>query len=396
MAGSAGKSITTDRVLATLSEVGKVYSNSMRTGLYLRVPKEGTRRWLFVYTRNGKRREIGLGVVDGPKAVPLKKARDQARAYQAALAAGEDPWTDKKKAKAAAKIPTFGEFADAFIEEQAQGFRNAKHVAQWKMTMKAYARRLRGMQVDRIETSDVLAVLRPIWSEKPETAKRTQGRIERILDAAKAQGLRTGENPARWRGHLDMLLPRQSKLSRGHHKALPYAELPLFMARLRTSQSFSAYALEFLILTAARTGEVTGARWREIDLKQAIWTVPADRMKAGREHRVPLSDRALEILRLVEELRTTPDDFVFPGATQGKGLSQMAMAMMLRQCGRGDVTVHGFRSAFRDWAAEETSTPREIAEAALAHAVGDATERAYRRGDALAKRRVLMDQWSLP
>ena len=320
MATAAPRQITTDRVLSSLAEPGRVYSDSMRTGLYLFVTGKGTRRWLFVYTRNGKRREMGLGVVDGPKAVSLKKARDQARAFQASLASGEDPWTDKKKDKAAAKVPTFGEFADAFISEQAEGFRNAKHVAQWKMTMKVYAKRLRSMQVDKIDTADVLAVLKPIWIDKPETAKRTQGRIERILDAAKAQGLRSGENPARWRGHLDMLLARRSKLSRGHHKALPYSEMSTFVAKLRTSQSMSAYALEFLILTAARTGEVIGARWDEIDLERAIWTVPAQRMKGGREHRVPLSARAIEILKRVEPLRSSPDGFVFPGGNLRSGI----------------------------------------------------------------------------
>jgi integrase len=308
------------------------------------------------------------------------------------LALGGDPWSEVRQAKTQrAQARTFGAFAEEFIAELAKGFRNAKHVAQWKMTMKVYAKRLRPLPIDKIETDDILSTLRPIWLTRPETAKRTQGRIERILDAAKARGLRTGENPARWRGHLDNLLARQSKLSRGHHKAMPYSEVPTFLATLRQSQSFSAFALEFLILTAARTGEIIGARWREIE--DTVWTVPAHRMKAQRAHRVPLSARALEILTLLEPLRTSPDDFIFPGAKKGRGLSQMALAMMLRQCGRGDITVHGFRSAFRDWAAEETDTPREIAEAALAHAVGDATERAYRRGDALAKRRVLMDEW---
>ena len=322
-------------------------------------------------------------------------ARTRARSYQATLSLGGDPWGEAREAKhQKAKVQTFGGFADEFIAEQAKGFRNAKHIAQWKMTMKVYAKRLRPLSLDKIDTADVLAALKPIWLTKPETAKRTQGRIERILDAAKARGLRSGENPARWRGHLDMLLARQNKLSRGHHAALPYEQVPQFLALLRRSHAMSALALEFLILTAARTSEVIGARWSEIDKGKALWSVPAVRMKAGREHRVPLSERSLEILASVAPLQATPDDFVFPGAKVGHGLSQMALAMMLRQCGRAGVTVHGFRSAFRDWAAEETDTPREIAEAALAHAVGDATERAYRRGDALAKRRVLMDAWA--
>ncbi|TPL16757.1 DUF4102 domain-containing protein [Mesorhizobium sp. B2-4-10] len=388
--------ITTDKALSTLAVPGEIYSDSIKgTGLYLLVTKTGTRRWVFIYSRHGKRRELALGLVDGPKGVSIKKARDQARAYQATLALGGDPWDSKRREKEQqAKAQTFGEFADTFIAEQAKGFRNAKHIAQWKMTMKVYAKRLQRLPLDKIETADVLAALQPIWTAKPETAKRTQGRIERILDAARAQGLRNGENPARWRGHLDKLLSRQSKLSRGHHAALPYASVPAFVAKLRQSDAVSALALEFLILTAARTGEVIAARWNEIDATGAVWTVPPVRMKAGREHRVPLSTRALEILNILAPLRTTPDDFIFPGAKESKGLSQMALAMMLRQCGQNDVTVHGFRSAFRDWAAEETDAPREVAEAALAHAVGDATERAYRRGDALAKRRLLMDAWS--
>lgn len=395
--GKTSLKITTDKALSQLNEPGKTYSDSIKgTGLYLLVTKAATRRWLFVYNRHGKRREMGLGLVDGPKAVSMKAARDQARAHQQTLTNGGDPWTEARLAKEQrAKVQSFGEFADAFINEQAEGFRNAKHIAQWKMTMEVYAKRLRPLSIDKIETADVLAVLKPIWLTKPETAKRTQGRIERILDAAKAQGMRTGENPARWRGHLDMLLPRQSKLSRGHHAALPYPDVPAFVSQVRSVEAISALALEFLILTAARTGEVIGARWNEIDLENELWTVPAGRMKAGREHRAPLSARALEILQYVSPLKAEPDAFVFPGGKEGRGLSVMAMTMMLRRCGKGDYTVHGFRSAFRDWAGEETDTPREVAEAALAHVVGDATERAYRRGDALQKRRELMDAWDV-
>ncbi|MER8845775.1 tyrosine-type recombinase/integrase [Mesorhizobium australicum] len=393
---TAKAKITTDKALSALTGPGKIYSDSIKdTGLYLLVTKSGTRRWVFIYSRHGKRRELALGVVDGPKGISLKDARNQARAYQATLALGGDPWNDaRREREQQTKAQTFGEFADTFIAEQAKGFRNAKHIAQWKMTMKVYAKRLQRLPLDKIETADVLAVLQPVWTTKPETAKRTQGRIERILDAARAQGLRDGENPARWRGHLDKLLSRQSKLSRGHHAALHYGDVPAFLAKLRQSDAVSALALEFLILTAARTGEVIAARWNEIDAASAVWTVPAVRMKAGREHRVPLSTRALEILNAVVPARTAPSGFIFPGAKEDKGLSQMALAMMLRQRGQNTVTVHGFRSGFRDWAAEETDSPREVAEAALAHAVGDATERAYRRGDALAKRRVLMDAWS--
>ncbi|MCC2654631.1 MAG: integrase, partial [Microvirga sp.] len=237
---------------------------------------------------------------------------------------------------------------------------------------------------------DVLRVLRPIWLTKSETASRLRGRIERVLDFAKARGMRTGENPARWRGHLDAVLPRRQKLTRGHHKAMPFDEVPAFVSRLRDAQGVAPRALEFLILTAGRTGEVLGAAWDEIDIEAGIWTVPAVRMKAGREHRVPLTQRALAILAELHEART--GEHVFPGLKRGKPLSSMAMEAVLRRM-KIDATVHGFRSAFRDWAGERTHFPREIAEAALAHLVGDAVERAYRRGDALEKRRELMSAW---
>jgi integrase len=251
---------------------------------------------------------------------------------------------------------------------------------------------LREKPLDEIRTDDVLAALKPIWQTKSETASRLRGRIERVLDAAKARGLRSGENPARWRGHLDHLLPKRQKLTRGHHPALPYLDVPAFVADLRNRETVAALALEFTILNASRTGEVLGAKWDEIDREAAIWTIPRERMKAGREHRVPLTDRGLEILDAVEKVRT--GDYVFPGQRRGKPLSGMAMEMLLRRMKIEKATVHGFRSSFRDWAGECTPFPREIAEAALAHTVGDETERAYRRGDALEKRRKLMAAWA--
>ena len=235
-------------------------------------------------------------------------------------------------------------------------------------------------------------MLQPLWKSKAETAARLRGRIERVLDAAKAKGFRMGENPARWRGHLDSLLPKRQKLTRGHHAAMPFAEVPGFLGRLRDMEGIGARALEFLILTATRTGEVIGARWNEIDLSERVWIVPAARMKAAREHRVPLTERAVEILNGMAGVRT--GDFVFPGFRRDRSLSNMAMRMTARRAGV-EQTVHGFRSAFRDWAGERTNFPREIAEAALAHVVGDATERAYRRGDALEKRRALMEAWAI-
>lgn len=248
------------------------------------------------------------------------------------------------------------------------------------------------MKVDAIETDDVLKALRPIWSVKSETASRVRGRIEKILDAAKARGYRRTDNPARWRGHLDHLLPKQAKLSRGHHAAMPYADVPAFVETLRQRNAIAGRALEFCILTAARTGEVLGARWAEIGMDGQIWTIPADRMKAGRQHRVPLTGRAIEILEVMGAARI--GDFVFPGQKAGKPLSSMAMEMMLRRMKIENATVHGFRSSFRDWAGNETNFPRELAEQALAHVIGDKAEQAYRRGDALERRRTLMEAWA--
>ena len=258
-------------------------------------------------------------------------------------------------------------------------------------TLATYAAPLRTMPVDTVSTDDVLSVLKPIWTEKPETASRVRGRIEKVLDAAKAKGFRAGENPARWRGHLDHLLPRPSKLTRGHHAAMPYEEVPAFIASLRERDALAAVALELCILTAARSGELLGMRWDEIDLQNAVWSLPAGRMKAGRPHRVPLSTRAVAILRKLEKSKR--GEFVFAGHAPGRPLSNMAMDMLLRRM-NVDVTVHGFRSSFRDWAGNETPSPREVVETALAHVIGDKAEQAYRRSDALEKRRKLMEAWA--
>jgi integrase len=277
-------------------------------------------------------------------------------------------------------------------ETLSAGFRNDKHKAQWKSTLETYAAPLRAKPVDTIATDDVLSVLKPIWTTKAETASRVRGRIEKVLDAAKAKGFRDGENPARWRGHLDHLLPRPSKLARGHHAAMRYEEVAAFIAKLRKREATSALALELCILTAARSGEILGMRWSESDLDKKIWTVPADRMKAGREHRVPLSPRAITILRQLEKLKT--GEFVFAGQARNKSLSNMAMEMVLRRMKIEGATVHGFRSSFRDWAGNISSFPREIVETALAHVIGDKAEQAYRRSDALEKRRKLMEAWA--
>jgi integrase len=358
-------------------------------GLYLVIDKGGAKRWVFLFRWNGKLKEMGLG---GLGSVKLARARELAAEARALIATGQNPIEVRRRSR---PVPTFGESADNFIASMSSKWRNPKHRAQWVMTLTVYAKPLRALPVDAIETAHVLAVLKPIWTMKPETAARLRGRIERVLDAAKALGFRTGENPAAWRGNLANLLPHVQRLSRGHHAAMPYAEVPAFLARLRERPGVAGLALEFTVVTAARTGEVLGARWNEIDPDKDLWIVPASRMKGGREHRVPLSSRAREILARAAELGTSDaaDAFVFPGQRPGRALSAMAMEMMLRRMKVAGVTVHGFRSAFRDWAGEETSVPREIAEAALAHVVGDETERAYRRGDALAKRRELMEQW---
>ena len=354
-------------------------------GLQLSVSPSGARKWVLRFTWRGRAREMGLGAFP---TVSLAEARAKAEDARRLARSGSDPIQASRRASA---VPTFGDFADQVAAELAAGFRNEKHRAQWAMTLKVYAAPLRATPVDEIETDDLLTVLKPIWKEKPETASRLRGRIERVLSAASAKGLRDGENPARWRGHLDSLLPKRAALSRGHHAAMPFADVPTFIGRLRERQSVAGLALEFAILTAARTGEVLGARWPEIDLVAKVWTIPAGRTKAAREHRVPLTDRATAIL--AEAAKLGAAEFVFPGQRAGRPLSSMALEMTLRRMGE-TATVHGYRSSFRDWAGEETHFPRELAEHALAHVLGDATERAYRRGDALEKRRAMMSAWA--
>ena len=354
-------------------------------GLYLIVADSGSRKWVFRFTRNGKAREMGLGAASGST---LADARHKAAEAQRLIADGKDPLSERAKQN---ETPTFEKMAEEVIASLEQGFRNEKHRKQWRSTLQAYAGPLMALKVDAIETDDILKVLSPIWAIKQETASRIRGRIEKILDAAKARGYRRADNPARWRGHLDHLLPKQSKLSRGHHEAMPYVDIPAFLETLRQRNAIAGLALEFCILTAARTGEVLGARWEEISMAGRIWTIPANRMKAGRQHRVPLTGRAIEILEIMGAART--GDFIFPGQKNGKPLSGMAMEMMLRRMKIENATVHGFRSSFRDWAGNETDFPRELAEQALAHVIGDKAEQAYRRADALERRRLLMEAW---
>lgn len=381
------------RRVATETKAGR---HSDGGGLYLVVTPTGSSKWLFIFKRSGKQREMGLGSASGANAVSLADARARAAQCRASLVSGHDPIDLRNAEKSAARecaIPTFGDYANSYIEAHRSGWRNAKHVAQWQMTLTVYAKPISLKRIDEVSREDVLAILKPIWVTKNETASRIRGRIEAVLDAAKAEGLRSGENPAAWKGNLKHSLPKRQKLQRGHHPAMPYSAVPKFIASLRVRHATAAQALEFLILTATRSGEVLGAQWDEFDLERAIWTIPPERMKAGREHRVPLSARTLSILR--ERLTIRADDCppVFSGA-RSQPLSSMAMQMLLRRMKVEAVTVHGFRSSFRDWAAEETAFPREIAEAALAHVIGDSTERAYRRGDALERRRELMQAWS--
>lgn len=354
--------------------------------LYLIVSPNGSRKWVLRYTWRGRAKEMGLG---SAATVSLADAREKAAGARRKIDQGLNPIDERKRDNG---VPTFGEMADQVREALSAGFRNEKHKAQWKSTLATYAAPLSSKPVDTITTDDVLAILKPIWTTKAETASRLRGRIEKVLDAAKAKGFRDGENPARWRGHLDHLLPRPLKLARGHHAAMPYDEVAGFVTQLRDRDATAALALELCILTAARSGEILGMRWDEIDLDKKIWTVPAHRMKAGREHRVPLSQRAAAILVRLTGARS--GDFVFPGQRRDKPLSNMAMEMMLRRMKIENATVHGFRSSFRDWAGNETGYPRELIETALAHVIGDKAEQAYRRGDALEKRRRLAEEWA--
>jgi integrase len=354
-------------------------------GLYLSVKPSGAKSWAFIWKQNGKCNEMGLGTYP---TVKLAKARTLAAECRQAVADGRNPINERKKDA----VPTFGDCADLFLASMEGQWRNEKHRAQWRMTLEQYASPLRAKSVADISTDDVLKVLTPIWQSKAETASRLRGRIERVLDYAKARGWRADENPALWRGHLKNILPARQKLTRGHHAAMPYRDVPAFMEQLPGKEAMAARGLEFLILTAARSGEVLGATWSEMDLDKAVWTISAKRMKAGKEHRVPLSPRALAIVTESQETRIS--DYVFPGHRPNRPLSGMAFEMLMRRMKADAFTVHGFRSAFRDWAGDETQFSRDVAEQTLAHRVGDATERAYRRADALEKRRKLMEAWA--
>ncbi|MDB5743065.1 MAG: site-specific integrase [Polaromonas sp.] len=365
-------------------------------GLYLQVSKSGSKSWIMRYTLAGKPCEMGLGSLT---AFTLAEARQRATAQRKLLADGIDPLAKKHgdllvKRMADANVITFDKAAADFIKANSPAWRNAKHGDQWRNTLATYASPVIGaMPVSKIETTHVLRILSPIWSTKTETATRVRGRIEKILDWAKVQGYRAGDNPAAWRGHLSEALPTPSKVAdAGHHAALPWIEMGAFMVALRAAQGAGARAMELIILTATRTSEVLNAKWTEFDLDAGLWVIPKERMKGFREHRVPLSAAALAVL---EEAKTelAGGEFVFMGRKQAP-LSNMACLQTLKRMGRSDLTVHGFRSTFRDWVSESTSYPRDVAEMALAHAIEDKSEAAYRRGDLIEKRRPLMSDWA--
>lgn len=371
-------------------------------GLYLQVGRSGAKSWLFRFMLHSRPHGMGLGALH---AVSLAEARKRAAECRQQLSEGINPLTARQEqrqqeALERSKSKTFGECADAYIEAQRPAWKNEKHVSQWINTIRDYCEKLRRIPVADVDTPEILEVLQPIWSTKHETAARLRGRLERIIDWAKVRKYRTGENPARWRGHLDKLLPvfKKKRLVR-HHPAMPYQEVPTFMAKLRARGGQSARALEFTILTAVRTNETIEARLSEFDLKSALWQIPGTRMKMEVPHTVPLPERAIEIVR---ELGRDGNAYIFhgqrrKGATpdQSKPLSNMAMLTLLQKdMELPQYTVHGFRSTFRDWAAECTNFPREVCEMALAHSIENETEAAYRRGDLLEKRRSLMAAWA--
>ena len=372
-------------------------------GLYLQVSVFGTKAWLFRYMIDGKARKMGLGAIH---TVSLAEARKRAAEARLKVHDGIDPIQEREKARIrqkieAARAMTFKQCVDRYIDENRASWKNEKHADQWfasfnqtkrgNKVFPAATQAINDLPVSEIDTALMLKVLEPIWTKTPESASRIRGRIERVLGWATVRGHRSGENPARWRGHLkEALAARPVENGVKHHDALPYAVMPEFMASLRDKSGVSARALELTVLTATRTGEVIGAKWSEIDLQAKLWTVPAGRMKAGKEHRVPLSDRAMEVLSALPR----EDEFVFVGTRSGKPLSNMAMLELVRGMRGKGATVHGFRSTFRDWAAEQTSYPNEMCEIALAHAVSDKTEKAYRRGDMMEKRRRLMADWA--
>lgn len=363
-------------------------------GLYLQVSASGSKSWVFRYMRQGRAREMGLGSYNSNS---LAEARQKAGNQRKLLEQGIDPISARDAAKlrealAEGNSKTFAVCAESYIDAHKAGWRDPKLAKDWANSLATHAKAIRDMPVQAIDTALVTQVLDPIWTTKTVTANRVRSRIELILDWAKVRGYRDGENPARWRGHLDKTLPNPKKVAKVEHRAaMPYSEVSAFMKNLRKQEGQIARALEFIVLTAARVSEAVNAKWVEIDWQNKVWIVPAERMKSVREHRVPLSDAAINLLKAQKEQSNS--DYVFPGKSGKKPFFDGLCVRLLHDMGHASLTVHGFRSTFRDWAAEQTNTPSRIAEAALAHVVGDKTEAAYQRGDLLAKRRLLMQSW---
>lgn len=387
------------RNVLTVKSIAASKARKLRDGggLWL-VTKGQGRYWILDYRFGGRRREMGIGPLH---TIGLAEARRKAEAARDLLKRGIDPIEHRhgveaiEAAKAQAAIKKFGDYADSYIDAAvaAGRWRGAKTEAGWRNTLTNHAKPLRDKALADIDVADVLAVLRPLWGEKQETAEKLRERLERVLDSARVEGLRSGENPAAWKGNLEHVLHRPDALTRTtHHAAMPHAAVAPFMKKLAAVDGIGARALEFTILTACRSGEARGATWDEIDLDGKVWAIPAGRMKGGKAHRVPLSDAAIAVLTDMSAKRL--NDIVFPGIRDKKPLSDMSLAKALKSAGGGDFTVHGFRSTFRDWATEVAQAPREIAEAALSHAVGDAVERSYARSDALERRRALMADWA--
>jgi integrase len=365
-------------------------------GLWLQVSKSGSKSWIFRFTLAGKQREMGLGPV---RTVDLAIARAKAKECRLLLLDRQDPLEARAASRAAnalrqARSLTFDQCASAYITAHSGGWKNAKHASQWESTLSTYASPFIGaLPVASVDTDLIVKVLSPIWASKTETATRLRGRIESILDWATVSKFRQGDNPARWRGHLENLLASPHKIAPvKNHAALPWTEIGAFMAALAKREGTAARATQFVILTACRSGEVRGATWDEINLNAKLWTIPAKRMKAGKEHRVPLSEAAIAVLTAMQGR----DGLIFPGQDGRTALSDMSLTAVLRRMGRGDITIHGFRSSFRDWCAEAVgnSFPREVCEHALAHSLPDRVEAAYRRGDLLEKRVMLMKAWA--
>lgn len=357
-------------------------------GLYLKVRKSGAKTWAYIWTQNHKRREFSLGSAAGPQALSLANARKEAAVIRNQISSGIDPIAERNK-----EAPkTFLEASELLLSKLVPTWKSPKTGEQWRKSLLVDCKVLHKRSIDSISDADCRKVVMPVWERTPETGLRLRKRLERVLSHAEALGMREGRNPARWEGHFKEAMVGANKIERKHFPAMPYNEIPAFMAELQSFDTIPAMALEFTILTAARSNETLGAVWSEIDLENALWTIPAERMKNNSPHTVPLTDRALEILHALNDVRHS--DYVFPGKRPKRPLSNMTMTMLMRRKGYGEYVPHGFRASFRTWCGNETNTPREVAEAALSHRVGSTVELAYSRGDALEKRRKLMPLWS--